>query len=55
MPDLSFSRNEHLIALELKFVKVKNLELGAKHALHFIDGPLDGDVNFKFFFCVNYF
>jgi hypothetical protein len=55
MSDWSFPWNKHLIALELKLVEVKNFEMSAEHAFDFIDGPLDGDVDFELFFGVNYF
>lgn len=55
MPDWSFSRNEHLIALELKLIEVENFEMGAKHALDFINSPLDGNVDLELSFSIYYF
>ncbi len=52
--DLSFSRNEHFVALELKLVKVENVKVGAEHALQFVDGPGERNVDFEFSFGVDY-
>ena len=51
--DLSFSGDEHFIALKLKPVKVENIEMGAEHALEFIDSPSERNVDLEFFFCVD--
>jgi hypothetical protein len=43
--DLSFSRDEHFIALKLEPVKVEDIKMGAEHALEFVDSPSERNVN----------
>lgn len=51
--DLSFSGDEHFIALKLELVKVEDIKMGAKHALEFVDSPSERNVDLEFFFGVD--